>query len=716
MAVYHDTPDHFSHGFMNYHPPKMRGVSDEDFELYKGVITSAYRYHDMMLGNLLQMAGDDTTVMLISDHGFHSDHLRPAFIPNEPAGPAYQHRHHGIFCMKGPNIRRDETIFGANLLDIAPTLLTLFGLPIGKDMDGTPLVNCFDQELELDQIDTWEDVEGKAGMHSDEMREDPYESQESLKQLVELGYIEDPGDNVHVAVERTIREANYNLARVYVGSGRHAKAIPLLETLDKEKPGEWRFARRLIVCYLETKEIEKAKNLIQTTETLLRETVLGEEKIAKLQKEISDLQKQEDSDKKEVEKAVAKFRETQKENNNKKNALLNIELIKGDALIKEGKPQLALEQYKKVEAQNPNAKQINTQIGEAYNKLNQHKDAIKAFEKVLEIDEHNHNVFLGLAIAYFKLDEYEEAAEAALSVMELSYYQPQAHYYLALCLQKLQKFEQAAQAFEVCLTILPNFGTARNKLIELYEKDLNQIEKAEEHKKFFKQKEIEITANSEPQKQEVEKHVPIKPVSSESGLQATEKNVPSQEEPIIIVSGLPRSGTSMMMQMLEKGGLNILTDNKRKADSSNPKGYYEYEAVKRMARDNSWLPEAKGKVVKIISQLLFNLPPRFNYKIIFMERDIQEVLLSQQKMLIAQGKKTKTTYNMALENSFEKNIEKVKSWAKKQHNANILFVSHRETIENPMETAQSVNNFLGGTFDNEILASVIDKNLYRERS
>ncbi|MBT3208237.1 MAG: hypothetical protein HN704_00165 [Bacteroidetes bacterium] len=140
MSVYFDTIDHFSHAFINYHPPKLDGISDKEFKLYKDVITGAYRFHDMMLARMLQLAGKDTTVMIVSDHGFHSDHLRPTFIPDELAGPSYQHRQHGIFCMAGPNIKKDEIIYGANLLDITPTLLTLFGLPTGKDMDGTPLV------------------------------------------------------------------------------------------------------------------------------------------------------------------------------------------------------------------------------------------------------------------------------------------------------------------------------------------------------------------------------------------------------------------------------------------------------------------------------------------------------------------------------------------------------------------------------------------------
>ena len=165
-AVYFDAIDHFSHGFMRYHPPRLDWVSKRDFEIYNRVVESGYIYHDMMLGRLLEEAGSRTTVILISDHGFHSDHRRPKYVPIEPAGPAIEHRRHGIFVMKGAGIKEDEIIFGAGLLDICPTILTLFGLPVGQDMDGIPLVNAFKHEPPVQTIDSWDKVSGNAGASS----------------------------------------------------------------------------------------------------------------------------------------------------------------------------------------------------------------------------------------------------------------------------------------------------------------------------------------------------------------------------------------------------------------------------------------------------------------------------------------------------------------------------------------------------------------------
>ena len=108
MGVYHDAIDHFCHAFMKFHPPHIPGVPDDLFETYKDVVTASYRYHDMMLERMIQLAGTEATIMLVSDHGFHSDHLRPLSLPKEPAAPAYEHRPYGIFVMQGPNIQKDE--------------------------------------------------------------------------------------------------------------------------------------------------------------------------------------------------------------------------------------------------------------------------------------------------------------------------------------------------------------------------------------------------------------------------------------------------------------------------------------------------------------------------------------------------------------------------------------------------------------------------------
>ena len=190
------------------------------------------------------------------------------------------------------------------------------------------------------------------------------------------------------------------------------------------------------------------------------------------------------------------------------------------------------------------------------------------------------------------------------------------------------------------------------------------------------------------------------------------------QDPIIIVSGLPRSGTSMMMQMLETGGLEILTDNIRTADQDNPKGYYEFEVVKKLAKDENkeWLNGAKGKVVKVISQLLKDLPQEHNYRVIFMHRKMEEILFSQKQMLIRRGAPTDSISNEELGKLFQKHLDQVESWLKKQPNFDVLYISYNEVLKDPEEFVARVNKFLGGHLDVDSMKSVVDKSLHRQRA
>ena len=185
---------------------------------------------------------------------------------------------------------------------------------------------------------------------------------------------------------------------------------------------------------------------------------------------------------------------------------------------------------------------------------------------------------------------------------------------------------------------------------------------------------------------------------------------------VIVVSGLPRSGTSMMMKMLEAGGLAILTDNLREADANNPKGYYEFERVKQMKDgDFAWLPEAVGKVVKIVTGLIMFLPSNYNYKIIFMKRDLEEVLSSQKKMLGRLGKEDDNIPDDKMGKVYEEHLKQVKGWLVRQPNIEMLYVNYNTMVADPTESLQKVNEFLGGKMDVQVMAAVVDKELYRER-
>ena len=186
-------------------------------------------------------------------------------------------------------------------------------------------------------------------------------------------------------------------------------------------------------------------------------------------------------------------------------------------------------------------------------------------------------------------------------------------------------------------------------------------------------------------------------------------------EVITIVSGLPRSGTSMLMKMLEAGGMEVLTDSIRTADADNPKGYYEFEGVKQLEQDQSWLEDAKGRAVKIIAALLKHLPPGYSYKVIFLRRNMQEILASQKQMLIRRGETTDSVSDEQMAELFRGHLKRVESWLDGQPHIDVLYVTYNQVLEAPLEHAQKINRFLGDTLDVEGMASVVDQSLYRQR-
>ncbi len=184
---------------------------------------------------------------------------------------------------------------------------------------------------------------------------------------------------------------------------------------------------------------------------------------------------------------------------------------------------------------------------------------------------------------------------------------------------------------------------------------------------------------------------------------------------ITVVSGLPRSGTSMMMKMLVAGGMEAMTDNIRKADEDNPKGYYEVEKVKKLAENASWLGEARGKAIKIISSLLKYLPEEYQYKIIFMRRNMDEVLKSQSRMLIRRGHESNEENNEKMKGLFSKHLQDIENWLKAQSNIAVMYIHYNEILKEPARNIEKINQFFGSTLDVDKMMDIVDPSLYRQR-
>jgi hypothetical protein len=183
-----------------------------------------------------------------------------------------------------------------------------------------------------------------------------------------------------------------------------------------------------------------------------------------------------------------------------------------------------------------------------------------------------------------------------------------------------------------------------------------------------------------------------------------------------IVSGIPRSGTSLAMYMLQAAGIPPLTDGKRLADEHNPHGYFEYEAVKRLAADSSWVPLlARGKSLKVIYRLLRHLPSNIDYRVLFMERDLHEVAASQTAMLVARGDPAASQPEAKLIASMSSEVVSVKAWMEKQPNIRVLIVPYGALVDKPLVWASAISEFLGGGLDVAAMCSVVDPRLHRHR-
>lgn len=184
---------------------------------------------------------------------------------------------------------------------------------------------------------------------------------------------------------------------------------------------------------------------------------------------------------------------------------------------------------------------------------------------------------------------------------------------------------------------------------------------------------------------------------------------------ITVVSGLPRSGTSLVMQMLAAGGMQVLTDGVRQSDEDNPAGYYEFEPIKRTRQDASWVPLATGKAVKVIYLLLMDLPIDYSYRVIFMRRNLEEVIRSQQTMLERRGEHGAAISPSELKRVFHQQVEKVEAWLRNQTSFSTIFLDYGDVVNEPVAYAKKIREFLSQDLDVNAMAAVVRPELYRHR-
>ncbi len=184
---------------------------------------------------------------------------------------------------------------------------------------------------------------------------------------------------------------------------------------------------------------------------------------------------------------------------------------------------------------------------------------------------------------------------------------------------------------------------------------------------------------------------------------------------ITVVSGIPRSGTSLMMQMIAAGGMPVLTDGLRSADENNPRGYKEWEAAKSLPQTPEIIAAAEGKVVKVISSLLFSLPKEHKYRVIFMRRPIEQIVTSQNRMLERLGQKVPDTPERAVTSAFNDHLKKIQKWLSEQPNIAVLYTEYSAVLQNPRQEASKIAEFVGYDFDLDAMIKEVEPSLHREK-
>jgi predicted AlkP superfamily phosphohydrolase/phosphomutase/tetratricopeptide (TPR) repeat protein len=736
-AVYYDSIDHFGHGFMRYHPPRLEWISEEDFELYKGVVDGGYIYHDMMLGALLELAGPETTVILMSDHGFHPDHLRPKSTPNEPAGPAAEHRQIGIFVACGPGIKQDDLVFGASVLDITPTMLSLFGLPVGRDMDGRALTAIYEVAPDVAYIDSWDAVPGDAGRHPPEMQIDPVDAREAIRQLVHLGYIEEPDEDASKAAEEATRELRYNLARAYVDGGKAAEGADIFSALWDRWPEESRFGVHLLQAEIDLGHVLEARE----TMTLLRKrkSAAAESAAEELKALLEKTREQhpldtdgDDSDPDRIDWEAVSDQEKRRFRRLRGRAGTNLHafaFLEGSLLHLEGRYDEALRVLGlAVGAQTNDQPSLYLKLGEVCVSKRDWAAATEHYRKVVELDPLSALAHFGLARVAVNQRAWETAAQEALTAAGQHYHYAPSHFMAGLALWHLGKHDESLDALRRAVAINPVYPAAHRTLASYFLNVRRDWIAYDHHRRLAREAKRRIAtfqaigSPEDQHPQEYRETFGSGDPTEEEFLQLNELTVgsptlPPFDQTIVVVTGLPRSGTSMMMQMLHAGGLPVLVDDHRPADESNQRGYFEHARAKQLARDASWLAGSNGKAVKIVAQLVPHLPTEHRYRLIMMHRPLEEIVNSQKKMLQRLGRDGATITDWALMHTYQRQVTHVRALLahlRRRGVLDVLDVKYHDALQNPASVAAAVAEFLDCDFDSTRAAAAVDSTLRHE--
>ena len=436
LAVYFRALDDFGHHFMPFHPPRLPGVTGDEVATYGNVIEAAYCFHDMMLSRLIHLAGKDATVMIVSDHGFESGVQRPGIVANQMETMSQWHRPFGIIALAGTGLVKDERIYGSSVLDVTPTILHLFGLPVGSDMDGKVLVNAFEQPGRIDRLSSWDKTKDATpeGPTKPPSRE---EEQALFDHLVALGYMAPLDPNTEKLIKSATNELSFNRICSLAMAGSYADAESEARGLAEKNPEDRRFRLKLAQVLLFAGKLTAARQALENLEARL-------------------------------------------------GACENCDRMFASLLTLEGKFDDAIARLHNAEQRAPDDLRLHEQIARVLLYKRKWRDAEQRFRRVLKSEPENPTASVGLATALVRQNKDVDAVEAALAAVSLQHFLPAGHFQLGAILSKLRFPERAIQAFETGLAMQPGNALAHRYLCRLY-RFIGRLDQAELHRRQLRQ-------------------------------------------------------------------------------------------------------------------------------------------------------------------------------------------------------------------------------------
>jgi tetratricopeptide (TPR) repeat protein len=463
------------------------------------------------------------------------------------------------------------------------------------------------------------------------------------------------------------------MARAYMYAQKYEQALPLLERCLHAQPFRPDYAQMLANCQLQLNMLEEADQTI--------------------------------------DRARDHFGRTE-----------NADLIKASIAIERENFATALELLEGVKDKLPQEVQIQLFMARCYAALRRWDDGLAAVDRVLSADPDNPQAFLVRTRIELHQNKALDAVDSALAAIGLQYGNPMGHYLLGTSLLQLNKLREAEKALNNCHRLAPNFLPALRMLARVYHRlgDMPQFTATENLRtqtaakmRDSAQKELArlraLAAERQADRDEIDRQKQAEIDRKEAEIAAIE---PLE---ILIVSGLPRSGTSLMMQMLKAAGIEPMTDGKRTADDDNPEGYWEWEEIKQLPKNPRIIEQTKGKVVKVISALLPSLPRPHRYKIIYMVRPTTQVVDSQLVMLDRQGQKARSEKQHLIDVQ-EAHSRQIRQVLAKSDRVDLLEVSYPDLVADPGPVIEQLKVFLGENFqDSELVSACVIPKLFRNR-